>query len=240
MSNTDNRTVSPLTQVLSDYQAANENMVTAIEPHANDWKSHILPLARIKKIMKSEDEIKPSMGQQKLMISSEGPIFFSKACEIFIGEVAIRAWMSTCEGKRRTVQKADVQSALNRSDMFDFLIDIVPRLTGKSPVEVGKGNGGETEFEGDSNEIPTVNPQHGMMLQAITHHLQQDQMSQQLDPNLAVMMSGFEGGGAAGVGSGGLASEEEQRILMMQWQAAATQNLQAEELKRKKADDDDE
>lgn len=159
--------------------------------------------------------------------------------------------------------------------MFDFLIDIVPRLTGKSPVEVGKGDGGETEFEGGedininininvtitgnihsfhsnssilvvatllagSNEIPTVNPQHGMMLQAITHHLQQDQMSQQLDPNLAAMMSGFEGGGAAGVGSGGLASEEEQRILMMQWQAAATQNLQADELKRKKADDDDE
>ena len=43
------------------------------------------------------------------MISSEGPLLFSKACEIFIGEVAIRAWMNTCEKKRRTVQKSDVQ-----------------------------------------------------------------------------------------------------------------------------------
>lgn len=42
MSNTDDRSVSPLTQVLSDYQAANENMVTAIEPHANDWKVIII------------------------------------------------------------------------------------------------------------------------------------------------------------------------------------------------------
>ncbi|GMH69318.1 hypothetical protein TrST_g1126 [Triparma strigata] len=239
------RPISPLSQVLIDYQAANENLVANIEPHSNDWKSHILPLARIKKIMKSEDEIKPSMGQQKLMISSEGPIFFSKACEMFIGEVAIRAWMSTCEGKRRTVQKADVQAALNRSDMFDFLIDIVPRLTGKAPVETSAGSGTDpansTSFApSGSNEIPTVNPQHGMMLQAITHHLQQDQMSQQLDPNLAAMMSGFEGGGAAGIGSGGLASDEEQRMLMMQWQAAATQNLQADELKRKRGNDDQE
>ena len=32
------RPISPLSQVLLDYQAANENLVANIEPHSNDWK----------------------------------------------------------------------------------------------------------------------------------------------------------------------------------------------------------
>jgi hypothetical protein len=37
-----------------------------------------LPLARIKKIMKSEDEIKSDMNSQKFMISAEAPVMFAK------------------------------------------------------------------------------------------------------------------------------------------------------------------
>ncbi|KAL0312624.1 UNVERIFIED_CONTAM: Nuclear transcription factor Y subunit C-4 [Sesamum radiatum] len=40
---------------------------------------HALPLARIKKIMKSSSE-------EVKMISGEAPIVFSKACELFIEE----------------------------------------------------------------------------------------------------------------------------------------------------------
>lgn len=43
-----------------------------------DWTSPELPLARIKKIMKSEDDIKAEIGGAKFMISSEAPILFSK------------------------------------------------------------------------------------------------------------------------------------------------------------------
>lgn len=91
-----------------------------------DPKSQPLPLARIKKVMKSDREVK--------MISSETPILFAKACEIFISEITIRAWQNAEESRRRTLQRSDVAAALARSDQFDFLIDILPRLEVNLPV----------------------------------------------------------------------------------------------------------
>lgn len=38
------------------------------------------------------------------MISSEAPLLFSKACEIFIRELTLRAWIHTEDNKRRTQQ----------------------------------------------------------------------------------------------------------------------------------------
>lgn len=61
------------------------------------------------------------------MISAEAPILFAKGCDIFITELTIRAWIHAEENKRRTLQRSDIASALAKSDMFDFLIDIVPR-----------------------------------------------------------------------------------------------------------------
>ena len=61
------------------------------------------------------------------MISAEAPILFAKGCDIFITELTMRAWIHAEENKRRTLQRSDIASALSKSDMFDFLIDIVPR-----------------------------------------------------------------------------------------------------------------
>ena len=55
-----------------------------------------LPLARIKKIMKLDEEVK--------MISAEAPVIFAKAAEIFIHELTLRAWAHTEDNKRRTLQ----------------------------------------------------------------------------------------------------------------------------------------
>lgn len=96
-----------------------EEQIVAAEQFDSDFKNHPLPLARIKKVMKSDPEVK--------MISAEAPILFSKACEIFICEITRRAWLHAEENKRRTLQRSDVASASSRSDQFDFLIDIVPR-----------------------------------------------------------------------------------------------------------------
>lgn len=38
------------------------------------------------------------------MISAEVPIMFSKAVEIFITELSLRAWLHTDEAKKRTLQ----------------------------------------------------------------------------------------------------------------------------------------
>ncbi|XP_049880183.1 nuclear transcription factor Y subunit gamma-like [Pectinophora gossypiella] len=87
--------------------------------NAEDFKTQALPLARIKKIMKLDEEVK--------MISAEAPVMFAKAAEIFIHELTLRAWQHTEDNKRRTLQRNDIAMAISKSDQFDFLIDIVPR-----------------------------------------------------------------------------------------------------------------
>lgn len=49
---------------------------------------------------------------------------------VFISELTCRAWLVAEGHKRRTLQKSDVASAIAFSDVFDFLIDIVPRDDG--------------------------------------------------------------------------------------------------------------
>ncbi|ORX91722.1 histone-fold-containing protein [Basidiobolus meristosporus CBS 931.73] len=111
-----NQQLSQQDQFLQNFWAS---QVSIAETYESDFKLHPLPLARIKKVMKTDEDVK--------MISAEAPILFSKACEIFITEITMRAWMHAEENKRRTLQRSDVASAVSKSDQFDFLIDIVPR-----------------------------------------------------------------------------------------------------------------
>ncbi|KAI5288688.1 Nuclear transcription factor Y subunit C-2, partial [Ascosphaera acerosa] len=113
----------------------------SLENDAHDFKLHQLPLARIKKVMKADPDVK--------MISAEAPILFAKACDIFITELTMRAWVHAEDNKRRTLQRSDIAAALTKSDMFDFLIDIVPREealpstgAGASGGSSGGGGGG--------------------------------------------------------------------------------------------------
>ena len=76
------------------------------------------------------------------MISAEAPILFAKGCDIFITELTMRAWIHAEENKRRTLQRSDIASALAKSDMFDFLIDIVPREEAASHAKRSGGQGG--------------------------------------------------------------------------------------------------
>ena len=51
----------------------------------------------------------------------------AKACELFIKELSLRSWFSVEEVRRKVLQRQNVCVAVSRSEMFDFLIDIVPR-----------------------------------------------------------------------------------------------------------------
>ncbi|GKV19541.1 hypothetical protein SLEP1_g29785 [Rubroshorea leprosula] len=102
-----------------------ENQCQEIE-HVTDFKNHSLPLARIKKIMKADEDVK--------MISAEAPIVFARACEMFILELTLRSWSHTEENKRRTLQKNDIAAAISREELYDFLVDIVPREDLKDEV----------------------------------------------------------------------------------------------------------
>ncbi|KAL6928327.1 hypothetical protein ACO0SA_003065 [Hanseniaspora valbyensis] len=113
-----------LSNILLKEEAAMKQLTSIIysnkeEEECDPYKQNKLPLARIKKLMKFDNELK--------MISSETPILFSKVCEVFIQELTLRAWSIVDSDKRRTVQKQDILNALTKSDMYDFLVDLTSR-----------------------------------------------------------------------------------------------------------------
>ncbi|EMD31817.1 hypothetical protein CERSUDRAFT_144702 [Gelatoporia subvermispora B] len=106
----------PLHEFLSNFW---NRQIHEAETETPDFRHPPLPLARIKKVMKSDPEVK--------MIAADAPVLFCKACEIFIAEITARAFIIADSNKRRTLSRADIAKALTKSDQFDFLIDIVPR-----------------------------------------------------------------------------------------------------------------
>ncbi|CAE6233033.1 unnamed protein product [Arabidopsis arenosa] len=106
-----------------------------------DFKNHEFPLSRIKRIMKFDPDVN--------MIAAEAPILFSKACEMFIMDVTMRSWLHAQERKRLTIQRSDVAAAVDRTLIFDFLVDVVNEEEGESvpaaadPVAVPRLDDGE-------------------------------------------------------------------------------------------------
>lgn len=111
---------------LAMFWQSQQRDIELIDPYNYDFKSNKLPLARIKKIMKSDQDVKVFIYLYQ-MISAEVPILFAKACDLFISELTMRSWNNTEENKRRTLQKNDIALAVNKADVYDFLIDIIPR-----------------------------------------------------------------------------------------------------------------
>ncbi|KAF5309174.1 hypothetical protein D9619_012762 [Psilocybe cf. subviscida] len=137
-----------------------QRQIDAAEQETPDYRHPPLPLARIKKVMKSDPDVK--------MIAADAPILFCKACEIFIAEITARAFIVADSNKRRTLSRADIAKALSKSDQFDFLIDIVPREEGgfagatpsggakKSKHEVQSIEPGHADAEGSGGNLGTT------------------------------------------------------------------------------------
>ena len=109
-----------LTTALHKYwnQQAHEVDVLDIKTE-QEFKNHNdLPLARIKRIMKSDEDVR--------MISAEAPVLFAKACEMFVLEVSLRAWFASEKSKRKTLQKEDIDCAIRQTEIFDFLAGLQP------------------------------------------------------------------------------------------------------------------
>lgn len=90
-------------------------------------KSCKLPLARIKRLMKVEEDVK--------MVAAEVPALFSLVTEVFVQELSFRAWMCTEDGIRKILQTSDIGFAIKTSSMYDFLTYIVPSNSYSSKEE---------------------------------------------------------------------------------------------------------
>jgi len=111
--------LAKLSNTLNTFWAEQLHLVQQLPPSTEqDFKTHNdLPLARIKRIMKSDEDVR--------MISAEAPVLFAKACELFILELTLRSWSFSQHHKRRTLQKEDIREAIQRTDIFDFLVDVI-------------------------------------------------------------------------------------------------------------------
>ncbi|KAH0946812.1 hypothetical protein HN011_003038 [Eciton burchellii] len=72
-----------------------------------------LPLGRIKAIIKMDPEVN--------MINQEAVFMITKSAELFIDSLAKEAYKYTAQAKKRTIQKHDVESAINNVDALVFL-----------------------------------------------------------------------------------------------------------------------
>ena len=113
------------------------------------FKKPALPLARIKKIMKENEDVR--------MISGEAPLVFSKACELIISELAIYSWSKTDSSRRRTIKQGDVFECIEDNHLFDFL-QMYFLDTGKMH---GEGYVVEEEPLKDESTVPEATPISG-------------------------------------------------------------------------------
>lgn len=160
------------------------------------------------------------------MISAEAPVLFAKACEIFILELSLRAWIHTEENKRRTLQRNDIAMAITKTDVFDFLIDIVPRDDIK-PAKKGPPEA-QTVYQQQLHQQQAVMFQQLLQQQAQTGNAAgvqwpnpqvQQQMLQQYQQRMAAMQqaqgglpslssSGGDAGGAGGTSGASGSSDQ--------------------------------
>ena len=83
-----------------------------------DFKRHNdLPIARIKRIMKSDQDVR--------MISAETPVIFARACEMFIMDITIRSTQfAEYDNERLVLTKKSILDTIKNTDIFDFLMEI--------------------------------------------------------------------------------------------------------------------
>ncbi|XP_072404737.1 nuclear transcription factor Y subunit gamma isoform X3 [Chiloscyllium punctatum] len=136
----------------------------------NDFKVQDLPLARIKKIMKLDEDVK--------MISAEAPVLFAKAAQIFITELSLRAWIHTEDNKRRTLQE-EVRQTVPSSEQVQYYFTLAQQPTTVQVQGQQQGQQGSGSTTIQPSQIIIGQPQQGQVVQGATvQQLQQVQVAQ--------------------------------------------------------------
>ncbi|TDL16300.1 histone-fold-containing protein [Rickenella mellea] len=103
----------------------------------NKNKQTKFPVARIKKIMQKDEEV----GK----VAQATPVVISKALELFLGMIVDEANKVTSERNSKRVEAYHLKHAIERTDMLDFLKEIVQAVPDPS-------QGGTIDIEAEKNE----------------------------------------------------------------------------------------
>lgn len=80
---------------------------------SSDSRPVQLPTARVKHIMKADPDV--------TLITGECTFLVAKATELFIESLAREAFLHTAQSKKKTVQKRDVDAAIENVESLTFL-----------------------------------------------------------------------------------------------------------------------
>ncbi|RPA88067.1 histone-fold-containing protein [Ascobolus immersus RN42] len=91
----------------------------------------VMPLGRVKKIIKLDDDVKACSNAAAFVVAG--------ATELFVKYLAAHGMKGAKQDKRKTLQYRDLSNAVARNDSLEFLSDIVPQtLPYKKIVEKRK------------------------------------------------------------------------------------------------------
>ncbi|EEB93782.1 hypothetical protein MPER_07520 [Moniliophthora perniciosa FA553] len=150
-----------------------QRQIQEVESETPDFRHPALPLARIKKVMKSDPDVKVCGPVDTLGGHAEMETIVDDCCGWYgalTGIVQVgwtdgifhkyspnnilqsmrKAFINADSNKRRTLSRSDIATAIAKSDQFDFLIDIIPREdhTRRSGRQ-DQGRGGSSSQGGD-------------------------------------------------------------------------------------------
>ncbi|VAI89263.1 unnamed protein product [Triticum turgidum subsp. durum] len=69
-----------------------------------DFNDRILPMARLKRLIRAEED--------GMMIAADTPAYLAKLCELFVQELAVRAWACAQSHHRRIILESDIAEAI--------------------------------------------------------------------------------------------------------------------------------
>uniref|UniRef100_A0A0D9XY37 Core Histone H2A/H2B/H3 domain-containing protein n=1 Tax=Leersia perrieri TaxID=77586 RepID=A0A0D9XY37_9ORYZ len=98
-------------QQMDEFWSNQQKDIEAIK----DFSDHAIPMARLKNIVSSQ--------KGNMMMTFDMPAFLSKMCELFVQELAIRAWACAQSHNRCIILDTDIAEAIASTECYDFLVD---------------------------------------------------------------------------------------------------------------------
>ncbi|KAK3159821.1 hypothetical protein QOZ80_1BG0051470 [Eleusine coracana subsp. coracana] len=100
-------------EMIEEFWRKRKEEIDAIE----DFGERVIPMTRLKKVL--------SAGKGKMMMTFHIPPFLTKACELFVQELAFRSWMCAASHHRSIILDTDMAEVIATIESYDFLKDIL-------------------------------------------------------------------------------------------------------------------
>ena len=116
-----------LQQQLHAFWEAQSESIASIDPATFDFAKTEIPITRIRRIMRIEDDANAQLGYKRFSVSIDATVMVAKLCELFILDLSTRGWSYAADSNRKTLRRGDLVMATTRDEMLHFLTDVLHR-----------------------------------------------------------------------------------------------------------------